>query len=311
MKKIFVSIATILLACGAAFAQDLSEATETAKLAVETFESGNKDEALTLFNQALELATACGEAGSDIVQQCKQAIPNVMLSIAKEAYNDKKFEGAAALFEETVAIAEKYEMYDVADEAIGLIPRALFGHANTLLNDKNYLGAIEAYTKVIEKDPENANAVLRLGMAYTGAGNVEEAISSLLRAKDMGKEKEAVKQLTNIYTKQAAAALKGKKYADAINTALKIIEINPENAQAYQIAGQASQLAGKVSDAMEYFEKYLEIAPNAKNAGQIAYTLGALYQNAKNKAKAIEFYQMAVNDPTYGSKALDLLKSLK
>ena len=56
-----------MLAAGLSYAQDLSEATETAKSAVEAFESGNKTEALTLFNQALELATACGEAGNDIV----------------------------------------------------------------------------------------------------------------------------------------------------------------------------------------------------------------------------------------------------
>ena len=130
-------------------------------------------------------------------------------------------------------------------------------------------------------------------------------------AKDKGKEKDAVKQLCNIYTKQAAASLKGKKFAEAVEAAGKIIDLNPENAQAYQIAGQASQLAGKNADAISYFEKYLELAPTAKNAGQIAYTVGALYQSAKNNAKAKEYYQKAVTDPKYGAEAAKLLNSLK
>ena len=84
-----------------------------------------------------------------------------------------------------------------------------------------------------------------------------------------------------------------------------------ENAQAWQIAGQASQLAGKNNDAIKYFEKYLEAAPDASNAGAIAYTVGALYQQAKNNAKAKEFYGKAVNDPKYGAEAKKMLDALK
>ena len=58
-------------------------------------------------------------------------------------------------------------------------------------------------------------------------------------------------------------------------------------------------------------EKYLEIAPNAGNAGQIAYTVGALYQTAKNNAKAKEYYQKAVNDPRFGEEAKKMLNALK
>ena len=294
MKKFFVSLATLMLAAGLSYAQDLSEATETAKSAVEAFESGNKTEALTLFNQALELATACGEAGNDIVSQCKAAIPTISLSLAKEEYNAKNFVDAAKMFAEAAAVAEKYEAFDVVEEATSLIPKAYFGGANALLNNKQFAEAVELYKKVIELEPENANAILRLGMALNGAGNTEEAISTFLLAKD-----------------KAAASLKGKKFAEAVEAAGKIIDLNPENAQAYQIAGQASQHAGKNADAISYFEKYLELAPTAKNAGQIAYTVGALYQSAKNNAKAKEYYQKAVTDPKYGAEAAKLLNSLK
>ena len=83
-----------------------------------------------------------------------------------------------------------------------------------------------------------------------------------------------------------------------------------ENAQAFLIAGQASQKANKNSDAISYFEKYLEAAPTAKNAGAIAFTVGALYQQAGNKAKAVEFYKKVESDPQFGAQAKNLITSL-
>ena len=84
-----------------------------------------------------------------------------------------------------------------------------------------------------------------------------------------------------------------------------------ENAQAWQVAGQASQAAGKNADAIKYFEKYLEAAPTASNAGAIAFTVGALYQQAKNNAKAKEFYTKASSDARYGAEAKKMLDALK
>ena len=83
------------------------------------------------------------------------------------------------------------------------------------------------------------------------------------------------------------------------------------NAQALQLAGQASQAAGKNNDAIKYFQQYLEAAPNASNAGAIAYTVGALYQTAKNNTKAKEFYTKAASDPKYGAEAKKMLDALK
>ena len=116
----------------------------------------------------------------------------------------------------------------------------------------------------------------------------------------------------NMTKKDAEVALNAvvAAIADAVAAALKSCEYG-ESAQAYQIAAQASQLAGKNNDAITYFEKYLEISPNAKNAGQIAFTVGALYQQAKNNTKAKEYYSKAVSDPKYGAEAKKLLDALK
>ena len=182
--------------------------------------------------------------------------------------------------------------------------------AGNLLNAKEYDAAAAAYKEVLDADPTNGNAALRMGAALNGAGKLEEAKAAFELAAANGQEAAANKQLGNIYLKDAANALKAKKYADAVAAAAKVNDYT-ENAQAWQIAGQASQAAGKNNDAIKYFEKYLEAAPTASNAGAIAYTVGALYQQAKNNAKAKEFYTKAASDPKYGAEAKKMLDALK
>lgn len=310
MKKLIATIAALVVALGAAYAQDMAAATEMYNAGAEAVSAGDKAGALTSFQKALEMADALGEEGAEVVTNCKNIIPNLVLSLAKDLVKESKFDEAIAKLAEAEAVAEQYEAFAVADEAKALIPQVKMSKAGNLLNAKDYEGAIAAYKEVVDADPTNGAAALRLGAAYNGAGKLEEAKAAFEQAAANGQEATANKQLGTIYLKEAAAALKAKKYADAVSAAAKVNDYT-ENAQAWQIAGQASQLGGKNNDAIKYFEKYLAAAPTASNAGQIAFTLGALYQQAKNNAKAKEFYSKATSDPKYGAEAKKMLDALK
>ena len=310
MKKLIASVAALVVALGAAFAQDLAAVTEIYNAGAEAVSAGDKAGALASFEKALELATALGEEGQEVVTNCKNIIPNLVLSLAKDLVKESKFDEAVAKLGEAAAVAEKYDSPAVLDEAKELIPQVKMSKAGNLLNAKDYEAAAAAYKEVLDADPANGTAALRLGVALNGAGKLDEAKAAFETAAANGQEATANKQLGNIYLKEAAAALKAKKYADAVAAAVKVNDFT-ENAQAWQIAGQASQLAGKNNDAIKYFEKYLEAAPTASNAGQIAFTLGALYQQAKNNAKAKEFYSKATGDPKYGAEAKKMLDALK
>ena len=310
MKKIFVTLAAIVLAAGVSFAQDMSKATETAKLANEALTTGDYATAISGFKEALKMAEACGDDGLELVGTCKSAIAKVSNAIAKKALTDKNYDEAVAKYNETIAIAKEYGETEIAEKAEALIPQIYMQKAGSLLNAKDFAAAAEAYGKVLELDPTNGQAALRQGMSYENAGNAEAAIAAFTKAAENGQEKAATAQLGKHYLKEAAADLKAKNYTGAVEAALKSNEY-AANPQTLQIAGQASQLAGKNENAIKYFEQYLEAAPDAKNAGQIAYTVGALYQTAKNNAKAKEFYQKAVSDPKYGAEAQKMIATLK
>lgn len=309
MKKLIATIAALTLALVAAWAQDLAAVTELYNSGAEAVQT-DKAAALKAFEQALEQATALGEDGAEIVANCKGIIPNIKMSLAKDLVKASKFTEAIAALQEVQEVADKYEAFDVFDEAKTLIPQVKNSMAGTLLNNKEYDAAAAAYQELLADDPNNGTVALRLGVALNGAGKAEEAKAAFEKAAANGQAATANKQLGNLYLKDAAAELKDKKYAAAVTSALKSNEY-AENAQCLQIAGQASQLAGKNNDAIKYFEQYLQMAPDASNAGSIAFTVGALYQQAKNNAKAKEFYGKAVNDPKYGAEAKKMLDALK
>lgn len=309
MKKILATIATLVVALGTVSAQDLAAVTELYNSGAEAI-SVDKASALSSFEQALKLAEALGEEGQEIVANCKNIIPNLKLSLAKDLVKESKFDEAITALQDVQKVAEAYEAFSVVDEAAGLIPQIKLSKANSLYKAKDFDGAAAAFKEILDADPTDGNAAFFMGAALLSAGKNDEAKAAFETAAANGQEAKANKQLGNIYLKEASAALKAKKFADAVSAAVKANEYAP-NAQALQVAGQASQLAGKNNDAIKYFEQYLEAAPTAANAGAIAYTVGALYQTAKNNAKAKEFYTKALSDPKYGAEAKKMLDALK
>lgn len=296
MKKVILTIAAVLFTVSMMSAQDLSSAVEAYNNGAEALTIGDKVKALESFNKALTLAEACGEEGKEVVTNCKNAIPGVVLSLGKELYNNKDFDGALAKINEAAEIAKKYENADVLKEATELIPQIGImkdmDAANNAFEAKDMAGAIASYKKVVAADTTNAVAALRLVQCLSATGDFEGAKEFVKLAAANGQGDNANKVLGTALLKQSVASLKAGKYDDAINQASEATEFT-DNAQAYLVAGQAATKLSKNDKAIEYFSKYLELAPKAKNAGAIALTVGALYQGQKNNAKAIEYYKIA------------------
>ena len=310
MKKLIATLAAAVMAVGSLSAQDLAQATELYNTGATYLSGGNFERALESFQQAYDMATALGEEGAEVAENCKSAIPEVSLNLAKNLAQNKDYDGAIARLGTTVELAGQFGNQAVQDEANALVPQLLMQKGNELLNGKDFAGAAAAYKQILESDATNGVAALRLGMALASSGDAAGAIEAFTTAAANGQEAAAGKQLGNLYLRDALAKLKAKDYAGAVDAAVKSTEYS-ESSSAYQIAGQAAQMTGDNDGAIKYFEKYLELAPNAKNAGQIAYTVGALYQTAKNVDKAKEYYTKALSDPTYGPEAQKLLNALK
>ena len=312
MKKIVLAMAAFAFSFGVMSAQDLATATATYNSGAEALTMGNKTSALEYFQKALTMAQSLGDEGADEDTNSKSAIPSDILSIGKDIYINKAFTNAKAKFEESIKVAGEYGNTEIVDEATGLLPtvakRIALGKVNDAMKARDVAGVLAAYEEAIAIDTTDANTALKYGQFLGNAGKYDDAVKYLEMAARNGQEANAKSVLSTTFLKNAAAQLKAGKYADAVELAEKAISYK-ENAQAYLVAGQASQKSSKNADAISYFEKYLEAAPTAKNAGAIAFTVGALYQQAGNKAKAVEFYKQVENDPQFGAQAKPLIAS--
>lgn len=310
MKKIILLTLASVFATVSVMAQDMTQATETYNAGLEAYQAGDFATALTSLQSALSMAEANGAEGADMAENCKTAIPQIMLSIGKEAARENNYDDAISKLKEASSVAEKYNNADVKAEADGLIPQLRLQKANSLLQAKDFASAAGAYQDVIADDPDNSTAYVRLGSCLSATGDTDGAISAFEKAYELGETATASKQLSNIYLKSAQASLKAQKYQDTIDACDKSNSYL-ENANAYKIAASAATKLQKSSTAISYYEKYLEVAPDAKDASDVACTVAVLYQQAGNKAKALEYYKKVGSDSKSYETAQAQIKALQ
>ena len=308
MKKIFLLFA--VMAAGVASAQDINKAIELANSGNEAFQMGEYELAVNAFKESLAIAEGLGEEGAEHVNTCKTAICNLYLAHAKNLIKAADFDGALAKLEETIAVTTGYGETATADDAKNLIPQVYMQKGNTAYKAKDMAGAVAAYTKVTELNPENGDAYLLIGRAQAACGKMAEAVAAYETAMQYGEEAAAKKQLSTLFLKKAQACAKAKDNKGTIDNALKANEYL-ENANAYKLAASAAQKMGNNAQCIEFYEKYLAVKPDAKDAAGVTFTIAALYQQDGNKAKAIENYEKVANDPQYGAGAQEQLKVLK
>lgn len=309
MKKIFLLFAAVM-AAGVMSAQDINKAIELANNGNEAFQMGEYGLAIDAFKSSLAIAEGLGEAGAEHAGTCKTAICNIYLANAKNLLKAADYDGALAKLNETITVAEGYGAAETVADASSLIPNVYMAKGNASLKAKDMAGAIASYTKVTELNPANGDAYLRLGRALAASGKVNEAVAAYESAAANGEEADAKKQLSNLFLKMAQAKTKVKDYQGAIYNALKANSYL-ENANAYKIAASSAQKMGNNAQCIEFYEKYLAVKPNAKDAAGVTFTIAALYQQMGNKAKAIENYEKVASDPQYGPGAQEQLKVLK
>ena len=274
MKKIATAVATLLIGAFAVSAQDLAQVTETFNSGAAALSNGEKVEALGFFRTALEQAKALGEEGAAIVDNCKNIIPDLVSSIAKGLFKEGDIDGAIAKLGEALSYAKEFGNAEAESETNTLLGQFLSKKGADALNVKDFAAAADAYRQALEIDATNGTAALRLGMALSGAGDAEGAAEAFKQAAANGQEAAANKQLANLSLKAAAAALKAKDFKTALQKAVESAQINP-SANAYKIAGTASAQLKQYKDAVTYFTKYLEAAPNAADAAQIKANIEA------------------------------------
>lgn len=302
MKKIVMLIAAAAMTVSVAFAQDINAVTDIYNNGAMELEMGNKESALNHFQSALTEAEALGEAGAEIIANCQMMIPAVMISLANDFIETENLDAAMEWLAKAEEAANAYGDTDNAAKANEKKEQVLMKKAAELLKAKDYANAIVVYEQIMAADPTNGRAALQMGQAYNASGDQVKAEEAFNIAAANGQEKQAFKQLSNLYVKKASASLKAKNTQEAYDFAVKSNEYL-ENANAYKIAGQCAMALGKAAEGLPLLEKYLELSPNAKDANQMKFNIAATAQKLGDKEKAKAYYEQVLGDPKFGAQA--------
>ncbi len=302
MKKIVMLIAAAAMTVSVAFAQDINAVTDIYNNGAMELEMGNKESALNYFQSALTEAEALGEAGAEIIANCQMMIPAVMISLANDFIETDNLDAAMEWLAKAEEAANAYGDTDNAAKANEKKEQVLMKKAAELLKAKDYANAIVVYEQIMAADPTNGRAALQMGQAYNASGDQVKAEEAFNIAAANGQEKQAFKQLSNLYVKKASASLKAKNTQEAYDFAIKSNEYL-ENANAYKIAGQCAMALGKAAEGLPLLEKYLELSPNAKDANQMKFNIAATAQKLGDKEKAKAYYEQVLGDPKFGAQA--------
>src|SRR5829696_981559 len=125
--------------------------------------------------------------------------------------------------------------------------------------------------KALEKDPKDPEKIKDLAALYYTAGRYDDAIQVLQRGREVAPQDEKGEKQKELL----------KKAGDAFAASA---EAEPDNAEAYLLAGQAYDQAGQPADAIEYYNGYLDLEPKGENAKKVKDRISALLEGGDGSA---------------------------
>jgi cytochrome c-type biogenesis protein CcmH/NrfG len=149
---------------------------------------------------------------------------------------------------------------------------------------------ISAAEKELKEDPKDPEKITNLAALYYTSGRYDDALRVLEKGREVAPQDEEIPALVGqIYSQQAQTAKGEKKkelLAEAGDAFAAAAETDPDNADAYLLAGQAYDQAGQPADAIEYYNGYLDLEPKGENAEQVKDRISALLEGGDESGNA-------------------------
>jgi len=139
--------------------------------------------------------------------------------------------------------------------------------ADEFFNAGNFEKALSEYKKIIEKNPQNWQAYIRIGDCFLNMNNFEPALDAYKKAvilnPNLNNIKENIKQ---IQLKISQKYVSEKDYKSALKILNNIIKTDPNNIDANYQLGILYKENNRPEKAKEYFDKIIKTNPDNKKA---------------------------------------------
>ena len=191
--------------------------------------------------------------------------------------------------------------------------------------------AAEMVTKCKEIIP---NTILSIAKEQINGAEYDTAVETLAQAEAAAKEygiedvaAEAAGLVPNVFMRKGSSLIKAKDFANAIPAFQKVIELKPEDGQAYLLLGQATMQTGNLDGAIDAFLKANEFGQEAKTGkllsncflkkGQAAMKAGknddaiAAFQESNKYLETAGAYKLIANIYTKSGKSANAIEAYK
>jgi cytochrome c-type biogenesis protein CcmH/NrfG len=144
---------------------------------------------------------------------------------------------------------------------------------------------IQEAEKRLEEHPKDPDAIKELAALYYQSGQYDDAARVLQDGREVApKDPEIPFLLGQVYYKEAQATPgkeQDKLYQQAGDAFAAAAEIDPENEDAYLLAGDSYDKAGEPALAIKYYNGYLDLEPEGKQSKAVKERISTLLEGGE------------------------------
>lgn len=180
---------------------------------------------------------------------------------------------------------------------------ALVGLGKVALAEHQYTAALKDFNEALDRAPKASSIHYQLAMAYRGLGDLPHVQEQLRARGDAEPEIEdplldrinLLKQGKLSIVQRGGAALREKRFADAVAAYRQLVSFDPTDPLAYAYLGVALARQGKPDEALKEYAHALQLDPDNASAH---YDIGILLIQERKEDEAIDHFRRAAQlDP--------------
>lgn len=305
-SRIRIVILTAILFCTVTLnAQTITDVINTFNTGAEQVNSGNFENAITKFEECIQLATQLGTEGDEMKLKAQEQIPALYYRLASDKYKEKDIDGAITWFERTVEVCNQYGNDEIKEKSLNYIPQLYYAKGNAHFKNEEFDKALASYDKAIEYIPDYARAYYGKALAYRKMNDNENMIGMIDKAIETGNAsgdskivEGAVKAGRDYWIDLGKKAMKEENYETAISQLNASMKYDNKFAEPYYYLAVIYNKQLEYDKAVENALKAVEYdTSEPEQKAGIYFELGNAYVGIVEYQKACEAFKNALYEP--------------
>ncbi|MBA7674230.1 MAG: tetratricopeptide repeat protein [Calditrichaeota bacterium] len=199
-----------------------------------------------------------------ILQQNNTYAP-AYFELGKIALLQDDLKGAQTNIKAAIENDPRNEEYRAEADKIAELSSAM-SDARRSYDERDYMGAVARYEKVLENHPTFASAYYGMGMAFARDGDLRQAAEAFRKAQaynpDDARYTTALRKIVADKFNEANRLLRGRDWESALEIYKEVVELDPTFEKTYYWMARSYRMLGDNEAALKTLDRAIEIKPD-------------------------------------------------